>query len=577
MIEPILTLLLGILVILAIIAANGYFVAQEFAYMAVDRTRLAARAAEGDASAKLALDVTNRTSFMLSGAQLGITVTGLLVGYVAEPLVGESLGALLGGTGVPTEVGVTVGTVLALAAATVIQMIFGELYPKNLAIADPEPLARGLARSTLLYMTVFGWLISLFDKSANLLLRALRIEPVHDLDVSASADDLPHIIADSRHSGDLPLELSLMMDRILDFPQRDVEHASWAIAHPERSALAIGIISRAYVWPLRPLLSWVNHIANRLVKATGVEPVESVAVGGQDIATIRQLVEHSAKVGTLKPQMQQQISGLIDLGTLPVEALLAADKVPTHVAQGATVADVHAAAVQSGHLRILLLGPHGATPSVVHVRDTLLEPPARSRDARRHLEASPAGGRCGVGATSFHPSASVYHMYPTYPPSSTAPSPRLSRRPVCMNQGRSTAAPSMTHWSNCRIRALTANGCTSAATPRIPSRLKILLPRILPIATSACRRSAAITETVNSGSDVPTATSVRPITACETPQCSAIPTAPVTSSRDPPMSKASPAMIAVTVSGVERGSATISLASAAWTSPPGAPCMTSLR
>jgi CBS domain containing-hemolysin-like protein len=74
-------------------------------------------------------------------------------------------------------------------------------------------------------MTVFGWLISLFDKSANLLLRALRIEPVHDLDISASATDLQHIIADSRDSGDLSAELSIMIDRILDFPQRDVEHA----------------------------------------------------------------------------------------------------------------------------------------------------------------------------------------------------------------------------------------------------------------------------------------------------------------------------------------------------------------
>lgn len=225
MVEPLLLLLLGILVILAIIAANGYFVAQEFAYMAVDRTRLAARAAEGDVSAKRALEVTKRTSFMLSGAQLGITVTGLLVGFVAEPMVGESLGSLLGLAGVPTAVGVTVGTVLALVAATIIQMIFGELYPKNLAISDPEPLARKLAGSTLLYMTVFGWLISFFDMSANLLLRALRIEPVHDLDVSASAADLPRIIADSRDSGDLPVELSIMMDRILDFPQRDVEHA----------------------------------------------------------------------------------------------------------------------------------------------------------------------------------------------------------------------------------------------------------------------------------------------------------------------------------------------------------------
>ncbi|MGV2482254.1 UNVERIFIED_CONTAM: DUF21 domain-containing protein, partial [Salmonella enterica subsp. enterica serovar Weltevreden] len=78
------------------------------------------------------------------------------------------------------------------------QMIVGELYPKNLAIAAPEKLSRGLARSTLVYLTVFGWLIAFFDRSANLLLRLLRIEPVHDLDVSASAEDLPHIIADSR-------------------------------------------------------------------------------------------------------------------------------------------------------------------------------------------------------------------------------------------------------------------------------------------------------------------------------------------------------------------------------------------
>ncbi|RRW10590.1 HlyC/CorC family transporter [Stutzerimonas stutzeri] len=225
MIEPTLTLLFGSLVILAIIAANGYFVAQEFAYMAVDRTRLAVLAADGDASAKRALEVTKRTSFMLSGAQLGITVTGLMVGFVAEPLVGQSLGVLLGGVGIPSGVGVTVGTLLALVVATIIQMIFGELYPKNLAIANADPLARGLARSTLIYLTVFGWLIGFFDKSANLFLRLLRIEPVHDLDVSVSADDLPRIISDSRDSGDLPVELSLMLDRILDFPQQDVEHA----------------------------------------------------------------------------------------------------------------------------------------------------------------------------------------------------------------------------------------------------------------------------------------------------------------------------------------------------------------
>ena len=163
----VLSLLSGVLVVLLITAVTGYFVAQEFAFMAVDRSRLTARAAAGDGAAKRALTITARTSFMLSGAQLGITVTGLLVGYVAEPLIGESLGALLGGVGIPTAVGVGIGAGLALLFATVVQMLFGELFPKNLAIARPEPVALKLARSTTVYLKVFSWLIWVFDQASN--------------------------------------------------------------------------------------------------------------------------------------------------------------------------------------------------------------------------------------------------------------------------------------------------------------------------------------------------------------------------------------------------------------------------
>ena len=225
MITAVLLLLLGLVLTALIIAANGYFVAQEFAYMSVDRARLRAAADTGDASAQRALDVTRRTSFMLSGAQLGITVTGLLVGFVAEPFIGASLGTLLGAGGVPMAVGVAIGTVTALVLAAVVQMIFGELFPKNLAIANPQPLAQALARSTQLYLSGFGWLISFFDISSNAVLRVLRVQPVHDVDSSATAEDLGHIIGDSRTSGDLPDELSMLLDRVLDFPDRDVEHA----------------------------------------------------------------------------------------------------------------------------------------------------------------------------------------------------------------------------------------------------------------------------------------------------------------------------------------------------------------
>ncbi|WP_019856099.1 hemolysin family protein [Actinopolyspora mortivallis] len=220
-----LSLLGGLLLIAVIIAANGYFVAQEFAFMTVDRARLEAQAEQGDRIADRMLRVTRRTSFMLSGAQLGITVTGLLVGYVAEPLVGSAVGELLGGAGVPSGVGIAIGTVGVLVVSTFVQMLFGELFPKNLAIAQPYRLARWLSASTVLYMRLAGWLIWFFDRASTGLLRLLRITPVHDVEHAANPRDLQRIVTASRQAGELPGELSLLLDRVLDFPERDVEHA----------------------------------------------------------------------------------------------------------------------------------------------------------------------------------------------------------------------------------------------------------------------------------------------------------------------------------------------------------------
>ena len=216
---------LGVFVLIAIIAANGFFVAQEFTYMAVDRTTLRSRAQNGDRRAIRALRVTNKTSFMLSGAQLGITVTGLMVGYVAGPLVGEPLGSLVSGAGIPVAGAIAGATAGILVLATIVQIIFGELFPKNLAIANATPMSLGLARPTLAYLASFGWLIAFFDAASNALLKLLRIEPIHDLDTSASAVDLEHIVESSRDSGDIPEELFVLLDRILDFPEQDVEHA----------------------------------------------------------------------------------------------------------------------------------------------------------------------------------------------------------------------------------------------------------------------------------------------------------------------------------------------------------------
>ncbi|GAA0457201.1 membrane protein [Paractinoplanes deccanensis] len=215
----------GLLLVIVVTAVTGYFVAQEFGYVAADRGRLRRDAEQGDQAAARALKVTERLSFVLSGAQLGITVTALLVGYVAEPYLGEGLADLLGVAGVPTAVSMPISVALALLIATVVQMVLGELAPKNLAIARAEALAKALSRSTLMYLTVFGPVIKLFDRAAGRLLRRIGIEPIEELPEGATSEDLEQIIAESRKNGGLDDEMSTLLDRGLDFRGRTAAEA----------------------------------------------------------------------------------------------------------------------------------------------------------------------------------------------------------------------------------------------------------------------------------------------------------------------------------------------------------------
>jgi CBS domain containing-hemolysin-like protein len=215
----------GLVLVVLLTLATGYFVAQEFAYVSVDRNRLRQLADEGDAAAARALDITGRLSFTLSGAQFGITVTALLVGYAGEPLIGVALADLLGFTDLPYAARLTIAVALVLVFSTVLQMVVGELAPKNLAIARPIPLARSLSRSTQIYLAVAGPLIRLFDAASNRLLRAVGIEPVEELSPGATTADLEHVIDESRKGGALDEELSLLLERGLAYRALSAEQA----------------------------------------------------------------------------------------------------------------------------------------------------------------------------------------------------------------------------------------------------------------------------------------------------------------------------------------------------------------
>lgn len=171
--------------------------------------------------------------------------------------------------------------------------------------------------------------------------------------------------------------LSLLFVTFLHLVVGEMAPKSWAIAHPETSAKLTALPTRAYIWLVRPLLLWVNNLANRLVAASGVTPVDRAAVGGQDVDTIRQLVEHSTTAGALDARFHGQLSGVLDLQDTTVSDLIRPGARPKSVPAQATVADLQAVAIGSGHLRILVEDPEGGAPSVVHVRDTLLEPSDR--------------------------------------------------------------------------------------------------------------------------------------------------------------------------------------------------------
>lgn len=216
---------LGLLGVVALIAANGYFVAGEFAFVAARRSTFVAGAEEGKRRARRGLEVHRRLSFMLSGAQLGITVTSLVLGFIAEPALAGALEPVLDAVGIPESTSFGIALTLAFVIATVAQMVFGELSPKNLAIARPDGVALALAPSTLLYLRLAGPLIRLFDGSANRLLRLVGIEPVEELRAAVSTEELDLIVDSSAESGHLTPSQATLLERAIDFGNLEASDA----------------------------------------------------------------------------------------------------------------------------------------------------------------------------------------------------------------------------------------------------------------------------------------------------------------------------------------------------------------
>lgn len=206
--------------LIALILANALFVAVEFSYLTVNRNDLQRRIDGGDKTAALVDKALTKTSTNLSGAQLGITVSSLVAGFLTGPSVGVLLREGFGLTGLGDGMVTAISTTGAFILVTFTQMVFGELVPKNWAIAQPMRVADLVVRPQNVFMFLFGWLVKILNGSANRILRWLGFTPEEEVASARTAEELLAVVSRSGDEGTLVASTAELVARSIEFGDR---------------------------------------------------------------------------------------------------------------------------------------------------------------------------------------------------------------------------------------------------------------------------------------------------------------------------------------------------------------------
>jgi CBS domain containing-hemolysin-like protein len=202
--------------VLVLFLANGLFVAAEFSFVAVDRARIEAAAARGNVGARFVERVLHRLAFYLSGTQLGVTVTSLLLGFIAEPVVASLLEPVVGSA---------FAIVLALILVTVGSMVLSELIPKNVAIARAQGVSVVLGRPMVYFAKAFRPVLLLVNNTANATVRKFGIEPQEELAAVRSLDEYGLLFESSSAEGTIDAEALTLLTRTLRFNDKTAADA----------------------------------------------------------------------------------------------------------------------------------------------------------------------------------------------------------------------------------------------------------------------------------------------------------------------------------------------------------------
>ena len=198
---------------------TGLFVASEFSLINLERTDLEARRSRGERGLGNSIRALKKTSTHLSGAQLGITLTTMLTGFIAEPALTTLLKPQLLALGVSQESAVAAAAITTMVIATLFSTLFGELIPKKLALTMPLKVNRFVILFQMAFTWLFGWFIFALNGVGNAVVRAFGVEPKEELSNSRTADELASLVRRSASLGALDQQTATLITKTLTLNQ----------------------------------------------------------------------------------------------------------------------------------------------------------------------------------------------------------------------------------------------------------------------------------------------------------------------------------------------------------------------
>jgi len=322
-----------------LVFANAFFVAAEFGLVAVDRARVNEESSAGSKAARRVKGLVENLSFHLSGSQLGITVSSLVLGFIAEPTLAVRIEPLLERWGLGSSApGLSIA--MAIALATVFQMVVGELVPKTIAIDRPYEVVTRLGRAISIWGVTARPVIALFDAAANTVVRWFGIEPADELEHIRSLDEIELLIESSGDKGTLDEQDVTLLKRSIRLGEKTAADA----LIPRMEILSLGI----------------DAMGADLVDMSLTTGKSRFPVYGDDADDVLGVV-HVKSIHGIAPE-ERATTSVRDLMTKPIF-------IPESIDLDDLLAEVRGS---RNHLAIVL-DEHGGTAGIITLEDILEE------------------------------------------------------------------------------------------------------------------------------------------------------------------------------------------------------------